>query len=169
MCIRDRVGREEIVRETMAAIGLEAERLEIHNARKSDQNARYRDYLYGRLQRKGKLLRDCQRMVNQNRNVFAACMVACGDADGMVTGLTRSFGVAFEDVRRALDPKSGHRVFGLTVVIAPNRTVFIADTTVHELPTDEQLADIAIQSAALVRTLGHEPRVAFLSFSRVST
>ncbi len=159
------IGREDRIGETMTAMGISGDFAEIHNARLSKQNTRYKEFLFGRLQRRGKLLRDCQRMVNQNRNVFAACMVACGDADGMVTGLTRSFGVAFDDVRRALDPKPGHRVFGLTVVIAPNRTVFIADSTVHELPNAEQLADIATQSAAQVRTLGHEPRVAFLSFS----
>ena len=159
------VGREEIVLETMAAIGVEAEALEIHNARKSDQNARYRDYVYERLKRKGKLLRDCQRMVNQNRNVFAACMVAFGEAEGMVTGLTRSFRVAYEDIARALDPQPGHRIFGLSIVAARDRTVFLADTSVHEEPNPDQLADIAIQSAAHARAMGHEPRVAFLSFS----
>ena len=161
------VGREEIVRETMAAIGVEAEAeaVEIHNARMSGRNALYRDYVYGRLQRKGRLLRDCQRMVNQNRNVFAACMVACGEADAMVTGLTRSFRVAFEDIARAIDPKPGHRIFGLSIVAAQNRTYFLADTSVHEEPTADQLADIATQSAEHARAMGHEPRVAFLSFS----
>ena len=83
----------------------------------------------------------------------------------MVTGLTRSFGVAFDDIMRVIDPKEGHRAFGLSIVVARGRTVFLADTSVHELPTPEQLADIAIQSAAQARALGHEPRVALLSFS----
>ena len=73
-------------------------------------------------------------MVNQNRNVFAACMVAKGDADGMVTGLTRSFGVSFDDLRRVIDPKPGHRAFGLTIFAQRNRTVFLADTSVHDSP-----------------------------------
>jgi malate dehydrogenase (oxaloacetate-decarboxylating)(NADP+) len=109
--------------------------------------------------------RDCQRMVNQNRNVFAACMVACGHADAMVTGLTRSFGVAFEDILRVIDPKPGHRLFGMSIMVLEGRSLFIADTSVHELPSPEQLADIAIQSAAQARAMGHEPRVALLSFS----
>ncbi len=113
----------------------------------------------------GKICRDCQRMVNQNRNVFAACMVALGHADAMVTGLTRSFGVAFEDISRVIDPKPGHRVFGMSIMVLESRSLFIADTSVHELPSPEQLADIAIQSAAQARALGHEPRVALLSFS----
>ncbi len=159
------VGREDEVRMTMKAIGLEGEQIEVHNARLSEHNTAYIDYLFKRLQRKGKLYRDCQRMANQNRNTFAACMVAQGQADAMVTGLTRSFGVAFEDIMRALDPKPGHRVFGLSIVVTRGRTVFLADTTVHELPSPEQLADIAIQSAGQARAMGHEPRVAFLSFS----
>jgi malate dehydrogenase (oxaloacetate-decarboxylating)(NADP+) len=160
------VGREDMVRERMAEIGIEpGEALEIHNARKSTHNKRYTDYLYGRLQRKGLLFRDCQRMVNQNRNVFAACMVAMGDADGMVTGLTRSFPVSYDDIMRAIDPAPGQQVFGLSIVVSRGRTVLIADTQVHERPTPKQLADIAVQAAAKARQLGHEPRVALCSFS----
>ncbi len=160
------VGREERVRDAMAAIGLGgSEALEIHNARKSSNNKRYTDFLYARLQRKGRLYRDCQRMVNQNRNVFAACMVALGDADGMVTGTTRSFNVAYDDIMRALDPAEGKLVFGLSIIVARGRTVLLADTQVHERPTPAQLADIAVQAAAKARQLGHDPRVALCSFS----
>ncbi len=160
------VGREERVRATMAQIGLEgASELEIHNARLSTANKRYTDYLFARLQRRGFMYRDCQRMVNQNRNVFAACMVAMGDADGMVTGTTRSFTVAYEDISHAIDAAPGREVFGLSIVVARRRTVLIADTQVHERPTTNQLADIAVQAAAKARQLGHEPRVALCSFS----
>jgi malate dehydrogenase (oxaloacetate-decarboxylating)(NADP+) len=159
------IGREEQIRETMRAMGLEADFLEIHNARKSNFNRPYTNYLYDRHQRKGLLYRDCQRMVNQDRNVFAASMVANDDADAMVTGLTRSFVTSFRDVMHALDPKPGRRVFGLSMVLGGGRTVFLADTSVHELPTSEELADIAVQSAAHAAAMGHEPRVALLSFS----
>lgn len=159
------VGREDRVRETMKNMGLSGDFLEIHNARLSEHNTEYAEFLYGRLQRSGALLRDCQRMVNQNRNVFAACMVANGHADAMVSGLTRSFRVTYEDITRAIDPKPGHRVFGMSMMVLDGRSVFIADTSVHELPTPEQMADIAIQSAEQARAMGYEPRVAFLSFS----
>ncbi len=160
------IGREDRVTATMKAIGLgEAQGIEIHNARLSQQNRQYTDFLYRRLQRRGALYRDCQRMVNQDRNVFAACMVAAGDTDGMVSGLTRSFNATFEDITRVLDPKPGSRLFGLLIVMAQGRTVLIADTSVHELPTAEELADIATQSADKARQLGQEPRVALLSFS----
>ena len=138
--------------------------LEIHNARLSQHNAKYSDYLYKRLHRKGYMQRDCQRMVNQNRNVFAATMVAMGDADAMVTGLTRSFIVNFDDVRRVIDTKESG-AFGLSVAIAQDRTVFLADTAVNIDPTPERLADIATHAAGWAQRMGHEPRVAFLSFA----
>ncbi|HYG84651.1 MAG TPA: NADP-dependent malic enzyme [Azospirillum sp.] len=160
------IGREEVIKERLAAMGQHGPTdLEIHNARLSDANRRYTDFLYRRLQRKGVLHRDCQRMVNQDRNVFASLMVAQGDAHAVVTGLTRTFHVCFEEVTRVFDPKPGERVFGLTVLVSRARTVFIADTTVNEVPDAEMLADIAIQASAKARQMGHEPRVALLSYS----
>ncbi|HEY0418310.1 MAG TPA: phosphate acyltransferase, partial [Acetobacteraceae bacterium] len=161
------IGREDTVREQLASLGLSDHvgDLEIHNARLSDHNRRYSDFLYRRLQRRGWLYRDCQRVVNQDRNTFAALMVAQGDADAMVTGLTRSFGASYDEITRVISPRSDGRVFGLSVVVSRGHTVFIADTTVHELPTPEELADIAVQTAAKARQMGHEPRVALLSFS----
>jgi malate dehydrogenase (oxaloacetate-decarboxylating)(NADP+) len=160
------VGREERVREVMQRLGLgPGEGLEICNARLSGENERYVRYLYQRQQRRGALLRDCQRLVNQDRNVFAACMVAHGHADAMITGVTRSYSVAYEGVRMVLDARPGARVFGMSAVIARDRAVLISDVSVHELPTPEELADIAVQTAEVARQLGHEPRVALLAYS----
>jgi malate dehydrogenase (oxaloacetate-decarboxylating)(NADP+) len=160
------IGREERILQTLKSGGLgDIDGLEIHNARLSNRNAQYTDFLYRRMQRSGLLFRDCQRLVNQDRNVFAACMVVQGDADAMVTGITRSFYDALGDVTRVIDPRPDEQLFGLSMVFAKGRTVFIADTSVNELPTPEQLAGIAIQSAAAARRIGHEPRVALLSFS----
>jgi len=160
------VGREERIHAAMTAAGLgEPEGVEIINARLSQHNERYAEALYQRQQRSGALFRDCLRMVNQDRNVFAASMVAEGDADGMVTGVTRSFSTSLEEIRRVLDPKPDCILFGLSIVIARGRTVLLADTAVHELPSAEEMAGIAIQTAAVARRYGHEPRVALLSFS----
>jgi malate dehydrogenase (oxaloacetate-decarboxylating)(NADP+) len=160
------VGRPERIRATMEEIGLDPdEDIEMVSARTSTENKTYTDFLYARLQRKGFLYRDCQRLVNQDRNVFAACMVACDDADAMITGTTRTFGVALDDIRRVIDPMPGRRIFGLSMVLARGRTIFIADTAVNELPTAAELAMIAESSARVARRLGHEPRVALLSFS----
>ena len=160
------VGREPRVRETAAALGVElGGNIEIINAAISSRNSAYTAYLYERLQRRGFLQRDCQRLVNQDRNHFAACMVALGDADAMVTGVTRNFSVALEDVRRCIDAKPGHRVMGISMVLARGRTVLVADTAVTEMPGSGDLAEITIEAARVARNLGYDARVALLAFS----
>ena len=139
--------------------------IEVVNARISDRVDAYTDYLYSRLQRKGYLYRDCQRLVKTDRNHFAACMVALGDADAMVTGTTRNYSTAFEDIRRCIDQRPGHRVIGVSLVLSRGRTVFVADTAVHDMPTAEELADIAEEAARTARRMGYEPRVAMLAYS----
>jgi malate dehydrogenase (oxaloacetate-decarboxylating)(NADP+) len=160
------VGRESVIEETLKASGIELnENVEITNARISEHNIEYANLLYNKLQREGFLLRDCQRMANQDRNVFGACMVANGDADAMVTGLTRNFSVALDNVRRAVDELPGRTAIGVSMALVRGRTVFIADTSVHELPNSEELASIAQEAASVARRFGYEPRVAFLSYS----
>jgi malate dehydrogenase (oxaloacetate-decarboxylating)(NADP+) len=160
------IGREEMIRQAMARLGMpEDTEIEMHNARLSSDNARYTEFLYERQQRRGMLHRDCQRLVNQDRNVFAACMVANGDADVMVTGLTRSYSAALQSVRLVIDSKPGRRVFGVSILVARGRTVFLADTTVHTQPSAVELADIAQQTAEVARHLGQDPRVALVSYS----
>jgi len=160
------VGREDRVRASAAGLGVElGGGIEIINAALSQRNAIYANYLYERLQRKGYLQRDCHRLVNQDRNHFAACMVALGDADAMVTGVTRNFSVALEDVRHVIDAKPGHTVIGVSLVLARGRTVLVADTAVSEYTDAELLADIAIEAAGVARRFGYDPRIALLAFS----
>jgi malate dehydrogenase (oxaloacetate-decarboxylating)(NADP+) len=159
-------GREARVSEMAKALGVElGGGIEVVNAAMSSRNAAYAAYLYERLQRQGFLQRDCQRLINQDRNHFAACMVALGDADAMVTGVTRNFSVALEDVRRCIDPKPGHRVMGVSMVLARGRTVLVADTAVTEMPDAQDIAEIAIEASQVARALGYEPRLALLAFS----
>ena len=139
--------------------------IEVHNARLSLQNREYAEFLYSRLQRQGYLFRDCQRMVNTDRNIFAACMVACGHADGMVTGTTRNWSSAYQNIRKVLDPKPGRTVIGVSLVIARGRSVLVADTSVHDMPNAEQLANIACEAAKVAKRLGFDPRVAMLAYS----
>ena len=160
------VGREDRVQQTARNAGLELDSgIKIVNARLSQRNAEYAAYLYERLQRKGYLIRDCQRLVNTDRNHFAACMVAHDEADAMVTGVTRNFSVALQDVQRCIDPKPGHRVIGVSLVLARGHTVLVADTAVTEMPRGPDLAEIAIEAAGVARRLGYEPRLALLAFS----
>ena len=162
------VARRRKVEQTIAELSLRPEDLEgitITNARESKHVAAYSEYVYRRLQRQGQLQRDSERMANQDRNIFAACMVALGHADTMVTGLTRNYHTALAEVRRIIDPLPGAVVFGLTMIVVRGRTLFIADTAVHERPSASTMAQIAIESAEVVRRLGHEPKVALLSYS----
>jgi len=161
------LGREEQIQETARNSGVDLNRpgIEIVNARTSRRTAIYADYLYERLQRKGYLFRDCQRMINNDRNHFAASMVALGDADAMVTGVTRNYSTALEDVTRVIDARPGHRVIGASIILARGKTVIVADTAVHDMPNSEQIADIAEEAAKFARRMGYEPRVAMLAYS----
>lgn len=161
------LGREEQMRETAKLAGIDLDRpgIELVNARVSRRVDAYTDYLYARLQRKGYLHRDCQRLINTDRNHFGACMVALGDADAMVTGTTRNYSTALEDIRRCVDVKPGHRMIGVSLALCRGRTVFVADTAVIDMPNSEELADIAEEAAGMARRLGYEPRVAMLAYS----
>jgi malate dehydrogenase (oxaloacetate-decarboxylating)(NADP+) len=160
------VGREEQTRLAMALVGLPDDpRITITNSRLSDQNPAYVEHLYARLQRYGYLHRDVQRLVNQDRNIFSAEMVALGHADGMVTGVTRSFNTTITDVTRVLDPIRGGRLIGVSIVISKGRVIFIADTSVTEMPEAQDLAQIAMQAAVAARRFGIEPKLAFISYS----
>jgi len=159
------VGREELVKKNAAEAGLDFDELgiEIVNSRSSHRNAEYVDTLYKRLGRDGYLKRDVQRLINLDRNSFAASMVKAGHADAMVTGVTRSFDQALGDILRVIDPVG--RVMGMSVVLARGRTLFIADTSISEVPVPEDLVEIAMQAARTVQRLGRTPRVAFMSYS----
>ena len=161
------VGREELVAENMRLAGLDPDeaKLEVINARVSKHNAEFVDFLYARLQRHGYLMRDVQRLINQDRNSFAASMVALGYADGMVTGVTRNYDQVLEEVRRVIDPAPGGRILGISIVLAKGKTLFVSDTSVTEMPDPLDLVEIADQTARTVRRLGFTPRLAFMSYS----
>ncbi|MDP1617569.1 NADP-dependent malic enzyme [Phenylobacterium sp.] len=161
------VGREELVAENMRTVGLSPEGagLKVINARVSEHNPEFANYLYERLQRQGYLMRDVQRLVNQDRNTFAACMVALGHADAMVTGVTRSYDQVLDEVLRVIDPAAGGRVMGMSVLLGKGHTLFIADTNVTEMPEAEDLVEIALEAAQAVKALGYTPRLAFMSYS----
>ncbi|MGB0818250.1 MAG: NADP-dependent malic enzyme [Candidatus Puniceispirillaceae bacterium] len=160
------LGREVRIKQIIADMGLDgANDLEIINAKISDHNKDYIGFLYKKLRRRGVLQRDCQRMVNHDRNVFAACMVANGHADALVTGMTRSFQASFEYVTQVIGPKKGKEFVTTSMLVSRGRTVFMGDTSIHERPSGEQMADIAEVIAEKARSMGHIPRVAILSFS----
>jgi len=159
------VGRDEVPHK-LRDLGVDdPDSFELHNSRHSPLVEKMVDYLYDRLKRRGVLRREVEAMVNQDRNIFGALLLALGEADAMVTGTTRTYSATFKQIRRVLDPIEGRKPLGIHLFVGHNHTAFIADTTVTERPSAEELADIAEATAAVARRMGHEPRVAFLSYS----
>jgi malate dehydrogenase (oxaloacetate-decarboxylating)(NADP+) len=158
-----RADRHDELNSNVKDLNIAQKDLNIANISDSKKTDKYADVLYKKLQRKGYLYRDCQRMVRDDRNIFAACAVEAGDADLMITGLTRGYKTSLDDVLKVISKKE--RLFGYSTIIAKERTVFMADTALTELSSSEELAEIATQLAAIVKNMGHKPRVALLSFS----
>ena len=161
------IGREEIIKQKMSDIGLEFfDQMEIHSTRNKSEHDRYAEHIYGRLQRKGFLKKDCLELLSNERNVFAACMVSLNDADAMICGLTRSYAASLESIEYVLDPIPNKTILGMTVMLCNGRTIFVADSNVHDMPNAKQLANITQESAEVVRDVfGIEPRAALVSYS----
>ncbi len=157
------VGRPDVVKAGFKRAGLDEKLLEIRVPHSAEAAAPYIDTLYQRIQRRGGLHRDAVRMVTNDRNVYAASMLKAGDADAMVTGVTRNYADALAGVRQVLDPPAGKRPMGMQVIIARGRVVLIADTSVTEMPTSEQLPISPSQAAAAAKRFGLTPRVALLA------
>ena len=161
------VGKEKKIKEQIKKIGFnENFDIEIVNSMDETKRKKYVKHLFKKLQREqGLLERDCDRLVRNDRVVWATSMVACGDADGAVTGNTRRFGASLEKVKQVVDVRNGEIMFGLNMVVHKGKTIFVGDTSVHEYPTSEQMADMEISTARVVRLFGFDPKVAFVSHS----
>ena len=161
------VGKEEKIKEQIKKIGYnENFDIEITNSKDKSKRQKYVKYLFRKLQREQGLLEwDCDRLVRNDRVIWASCMVACEDADGAVTGNTRRFGASLKKIMQVVNSRPGEIMFGLNMVVHKGRTIFVGDTSVHEYPTSEQLSEIAISSARVVRLFGFDPKIAFVSHS----
>jgi malate dehydrogenase (oxaloacetate-decarboxylating)(NADP+) len=159
------VGREDVY-DALKEMGVDNPReYEVLNSRNSPLVGRAVDYIYAKHQRHGLLRREIERMVNQDRNYFAAAMLALGEADAMITGTTRPFSQSLRQVRTVIDDEQDATPFGLNVIVGRNHTVLIADTAVTERPTAEQYAAIALRASSFARRMGLEPKVAFTSYT----
>ncbi|MDA7472035.1 NADP-dependent malic enzyme [Candidatus Pelagibacter ubique] len=161
------IGKKSKIKERIKEIGYnENFDIEIVNSENKEKREKYVNFLFEKMQReKGLLERDCDRLVRNDRVIWASCMVACGDADGAVTGNTRRFGASFDKVTQVIDARPGEIMFGLNMVVAKGKTIFVGDTSVNEYPSSEELAEIAISSARVVKMFGFVPKVAFVSHS----
>ena len=161
------IGKEQKVKEQIKKIGYDENfDIEIVNSKDTEKREKYVKYLFQKLQREqGMLEWDCDRLIRNDRVVWASCMVACGDADGAVTGNTRRFGASLEKIKQVVNPRVGEIMFGLNLVVHKGKTIFVADTSVHEYPSSEQMSEIAISASRVVRLFGFDPKVAFVSHS----
>ena len=161
------VAKKATIKQKLKEIGYsENFNIEISNSTDKEKREKYVNFLFQKMQREqGLLERDCDRMVRSDRVIWASCMVSCGDADGAVTGNTRRYGASLEKIKKVIEPRSGEIMFGLNMIVNKGKTVFVGDTSVHEYPSSEQLAEIAISSARVVRLFGFDPKVAFVSHS----
>ena len=161
------VGKKEKIKDQIKKIGYnDTFDIEITNSKDKNKREKYVKYLFEKLQRKQGLLEwDCDRLIRNDRVIWATCMVACGDADGAVTGNTRRFGSSLEKIKQVIEARPGEIMFGLNLVVHKGKTIFVGDTSVNEYPTSEQMADIAISAARVVRLFGFTPKVAFVSHS----
>ena len=160
------IGKEEKVKEQLKNIGLDENyKIEIISSKNTEKREKYTKHLYKKLQRSGMLERECDHLVRNDRVTWGSCMVACGDADAMVTGGTRHHAATIEKLNKVVESRPGEIIFGLTMLVSKGRTVFVADTNVHDNPTAEQLVQIAISSTRVARLFGFDPKVAFLSHS----
>jgi len=161
------IGKKDKIKETIKKIGYDENfDIEIINSQDTEKREKYVNYLFKKMQREqGLLERDCDRLVRNDRVIWASCMVACGDADCAVTGNTRRFGASLDKITQVVDARPGEIMFGLNMVVSKGKTIFVGDTSVNEYPTSEELAEIAISSARVVKLFGFIPKVAFVSHS----
>jgi malate dehydrogenase (oxaloacetate-decarboxylating)(NADP+) len=161
------VGRHSKIDPIVQALGegYSLENITVMNAAINNNLNKYIDYLYKKLQRKGYLYRDCARLVKSDRNIFAACMMACGDADAMVTGLTKSYYDSIDDISKVIMPKKSKRIIGYSIMLSREHNIIFADNTVCELPQAEDLVEITLQTVEVAKSMGYTPRIAIVSFS----
>ena len=160
------IANEEKLKETFKKIGLDENyKIEISNSADKDRSEEYVKFLYNKLQRKGVLEADCNKLVKTDRATWGSCMVSCGHADAMVTGNTRHYAATVEKLMQSVGPRENELVFGMCIFVNKGKTIIIADTNVIEYPDSQQLADMAISSARVAKQLGLDPKVAFLSHS----
>ncbi len=160
------IAKKEMVKKKLKEIGLDENyNIQITNSADKIKKEKYSKFLYEKLQRQGLLERDCDKLVRNDRVVWGSCMVSCNDADAMVSGNTRRYTSTLDKIKKVVEPRQGEIVFGLNIMVNRGRTVFVSDITVHEIPTAEQLAQIAKSSARIARLFGFDPKVAFLSHS----
>jgi malate dehydrogenase (oxaloacetate-decarboxylating)(NADP+) len=159
------LARRERIADAAADLGLSLDRLTIVHNETFPRLDAYAHRLHELRRREGVTLEDARKLL-RSRNYFGTMMVASGDADGLISGLTYEYADTIRPALQILHLRPGfRRVIGCYVLILRDRVYFLADTTVNIDPDAETLAEIALATAAFARRFGITPRVAMLSFS----
>ena len=160
------IGAENRIREQLKKIGLdENHKIEIVNSTDKEKREKYSKHLYKRLQREGQLERDVDRLVRNDRIAWGSSMIACNDADAMVTGNIRHYAASIEKLKKVVDPRPGEEIFGMTMINAKGKTILVADTNVQDFPSAQRLVNVSKSCVRVARLFGFDPKVAFLSHS----
>ena len=160
------IGTEKRIKEQLKNIGLDENyKIQIVNSTDKEKREKYVKHLYKRLQREGQLERDVDRLVRNDRIAWGASMIACKDADAMVTGNIRHYAASIEKLRRVTDPRPGEEIFGMTMITLKGKTILVADTNVQDFPSPERLVKVSKSCVRVARLFGFDPKVAFLSHS----
>tara|TARA_A100001011_G_scaffold146145_2_gene154236 strand:+ start:37 stop:2319 length:2283 start_codon:yes stop_codon:yes gene_type:complete len=160
------IGAEKRIREQLKKIGLdENHKIEIVNSTDKEKREKYVKHLYKKLQREGQLERDVDRLVRNDRIAWGASMIACKDADAMVTGNIRHYAASIEKLKKVVEPRPGEEIFGMTMINSKGKTILVADTNVKDFPSAQRLVDVSKSCVRVARLFGFDPKVAFLSHS----
>ena len=160
------IGAEKRIREQLKKIGLDANyKIQIVNSTDKEKREKYVKYLYKKLQRDGQLERDVDRLVRNDRIAWGSSMIACKDADAMVTGNIRHYAASIEKLKKVVDSRPGEEIFGMTMIVSKGKTVLVADTNVQDFPSPKRLVNVSKSCVRVARLFGFDPKVAFLSHS----
>ena len=160
------IGTEKRIRQQLKEIGLDENfTIEIINSTDKEKREKYSKYLYKKLQRDGQLERDVDRLVRNDRIAWGSSMIACKDADAMVTGNIRHYAASIEKLKKVVDSRPGEEIFGMQMMVSKGKTILVADTNVVDFPTAERLSKVSISCVRVARLFGFDPKVAFLSHS----
>ena len=160
------IGAEKRIKEQLKNIGLDENyKIEIINSTDKEKRDKYVKHLYKRMQREGQLERDVDRLVRNDRIAWGASMIACKDADAMVTGNIRHYAASIEKLKRVTDPRPGEEIFGMTMITLKGKTILVADTNVQDFPSPDRLVKVSKSCVRVARLFGFDPKVAFLSHS----
>ena len=160
------IGAEKRIKEQLKKIGLDENyKIEIVNSTDKEKREKYVKHLYKRLQREGQLERDVDRLVRNDRIAWGSSMIACNDADAMVTGNIRHYAASIEKLKKVVEARPGEEIFGMTMIVSKGKTILVADTNVQDFPSSERLVNVSKSCVRVARLFGFDPKVAFLSHS----